>query len=127
MSKIITSPISRWAGTVTLADPLTLPQAQAIEKAMDQKIEEGEKRLIITLIDEYRQPAILTCVEKWDLQNFTLTANGTLPASPRGDSHKLCEWIFSELAEIYFGEALIPNESSPMPTTTPAPDITPPK
>ncbi len=34
MSKVITSPVQRWAGTVTIADPLTLPQAAVIEDAI---------------------------------------------------------------------------------------------
>ena len=33
MSKVITSPIEKWSGSVTIADPLTIPQAQAIEAA----------------------------------------------------------------------------------------------
>ena len=128
MSKKITSPVKQWAGSVTIADPLTLPQAQAIEAAMEGIDFEGkEQQVVITLLDEKKQPAIMLCVEKWELDNFNLCPDGTPPASPRLESHKLREWLFFELAQVYFGELIVPNESSPTPTDTPAPDTTPPK
>ena len=128
MSKIVISPIKKWAGSVTIADPLTLPQAQAIEQAMEGiDFEDGDKRVVVTLLDELKQPAIMACVEKWELENFTLCPDGTPPASPRLDSHKLREWLFMEIATVYFGELIVPNELSPTPTDTPATDDTLPK
>lgn len=125
VSKIITSPIERWAGTVTISDPLTLPQAQAIEAGMTTpKASEDDGRIWLTTIDELKLPAVKLCVEEWKLENFTADP---FPASPRIDSHKLIDWIFGELLTIYFGEALVPNASSPTLTDTQAKDSTPPK
>lgn len=106
MSKVLTSPIKRWAGTVTIADPLTLPQAQAIEAGMKPPAQEGD-RVWLTAIDELKLPAVQACVEKWELENFT---PNPFPASPRKDSHALIDFIFAELLAVYFGEDIVPNE-----------------
>ena len=110
MSKVLTSPIERWAGSVTIADPLTIPQAQLIEAAMRKpETEEGEK-VWLTLIDSQRLPAILGCVTLWGLDNIPVNVTAeTFPASPRVDSHKLIDWIFSEILKVYLGEAIVPN------------------
>jgi hypothetical protein len=50
-------------------------------------------------------PAVIACVEKWELADFT---PDPFPASPRGDSHKLIDFIFAELLKVYFGEQEIP-------------------
>ena len=61
MSKTITSPIARWQGTVTLSDPLTLPQAERIEQAqsasqekineLDETEVEGIKPILLSELD----------------------------------------------------------------------------
>ena len=107
MSKQITSPLTRWAGTVTISDPLTIPQAHLIEAGLKQPEAQEEGRIWLSVIDEMKLPAILGCVEKWELENFT---HDPFPASPRSDSHKLVDWIYGELLKVYFGEAEIPNE-----------------
>jgi hypothetical protein len=110
MSKTVSSPIQRWEGSVTIADPLTIPQAQLIEAAMS-KPEAGEDgRLWLTVIDKMQLPAIVACVEKWNLSNLPehITAEN-FPASPRADSHKLIDWLFGEIRAVYFGEASVPN------------------
>jgi hypothetical protein len=108
MSKVITSNVARWAGTVTIADPLTLPQAQLIEAGLKQpEGQEENGRIWLSVIDAEKLPAIIACVEKWELENFTADP---FPASPRGDSHKLIDFIFSELFKVYIGEAEVPNE-----------------
>ena len=107
MSKVITSPVERWAGTVTISDPLTLTQARLIEAGMKQpEVAEGD-RVFLSVIDEAQVPAVLGCVEKWELKDFT---PDPFPASPRGDSHKLVDWLFREIFKVYIGEAEIPNE-----------------
>lgn len=98
----------RWAGAVTIADPLTLPQAQLIEAGLKQpEGHEGETRIFLSVIDEMKLPAVIACVEKWDLTNFT---PDPFPASPRGESHKLIDFIFQELMNVYLGESIVPKE-----------------
>lgn len=107
MPKTITSPIKRWPGSVTIADPLTLPQAQLIENGLEKPDTKEGERIWLTVIDTMKLPAVLGCVEKWELENFK---SDPFPASPRGDSHKLIDWIFGEMLKVYFGEAIVPNE-----------------
>ena len=123
MPKVITSPIKRWPGSVTIADPLTIPQAQMIEAGMKQPDAQEGERVWLTIIDSAKLPAVIGCVEKWELENFPHTVGmqnltgvmpaitiANFPASPRGDSHKLIDWIFREMLTVYFGEALaLPN------------------
>lgn len=95
---------------MTIADPLTMPQAQAIEATIKQ-IEGGENgKTWLSVVDGMQLPAVLACVEKWELSNFpaNVTAD-TFPASPRADSHKLIAWLFAEVFKVYIGEAEIPN------------------
>jgi hypothetical protein len=106
MTKQIISPVARWAGTVTIADPLTIPQAQLIEAGLKQpERQEDEERIWLSVIDVMKLPAVIACVEKWELADFT---PDPFPASPRGDSHKLIDFIFAELLTVYFGEQLVP-------------------
>lgn len=111
MSKVIQSPVKRFQGSVTIADPLTLPQAQLIEAAMRPPESDNDGRIWLTVFDIGKLPAIFGCVEKWELENIpeNVTAE-TFPASPRGDTHKLIDWIFREVLAVYLGEAEVPNE-----------------
>ena len=112
MSKTITSPVKRWAGTVTIADPLTIPQAQAIEAGLEKPEQvDGKDTIWVSQLDVMRLPAVMVCVEKWELAGFPeVVTLETFPASPRGDSHKLADWIFTEILKVYSGEAEVPNE-----------------
>jgi len=118
MPKTIISTIKRWPGTVTISEPLTFPQVQAIEDAIG--LPEGEinseKRIWLSVIDVKRLPVIQACVEKWELENFN---PDPFPASPRSASHKLVEWLFLEIYKVYIGELEDPNESWPLPIDTP--------
>ncbi len=113
MSKVIHSQSKRFTGSVTIADPLTISQAQLIEAGMRLPEDETAKdgRVWLSVVDANQLPAVLGCVEKWDLANISESPTmETFPASPRAETHKLVAWIFSELMKVYFGEADIPNE-----------------
>lgn len=113
MSKIITSPVKRWPGMITIADPLTQAQAHAIEAALDEyepPLEEKKKKnknVFFSVRDDMSLPAVQLCVEKWDLENFI---HDPFPYSPRGDSHTLIDFVFRELIQVYVGEREIPKE-----------------
>ena len=84
-----------------------------------------KNRQFYTVADKRQLPAIFACVEKWDLSNFPKEPSPqNFPMSPREDSHKLIDWLFSEIKKVYYGEAEIPNESSPTLTGTQAKDST---
>jgi len=112
MSKTITSPIARWQGTVTLSEPLTLPQAEAIEQGLEPPKDIPADGLIFNTVNDKRvMPAIFACVEKWELKDFPVEVNAdNFPFSPRGESHKLIDWLFGEIFKIYTGESEVPNE-----------------
>lgn len=112
MSKVLESQSKRFTGSVVIADPLTIPQAQLIEAGMKAPKEEStDGRVWLSVVDANQLPAVLACVEKWELvgvpEKPTLE---TFPASPRAESHKLVDWLFRELLTVYFGEAEVPNE-----------------
>lgn len=111
MSKVLISPFERWSGSVTIADPLTIPQAQAIEDGMTRPENGEDGRVWLSVIDGMQLPAIFLCVEKWELANMPdpLTID-SFPASPRKESHDLVEWLFGEILKVYFGESIVPNE-----------------
>jgi len=111
MSKQITSPIERWAGTVSIADPLTLSQARLIEDGLTTPETDANGKFWTSALDIKQIPAILACVEKWELANLPdpLTLEN-FPASPRKDSHALVEWIFRDIMRVYSGEAEVPKE-----------------
>lgn len=112
MSKVITSPSKRWAGTVTISDPLTLPQVELIEAGLELPAgTDGDGRVFFTVLDKPHLPAILACVEKWGLSNLPeAVAADNFPMSPRKASHELIAWLFNEIYKVYMGELEIPNE-----------------
>lgn len=113
MSKVITSQIKRYQGSVTIADPLNIRQAMLVEAGMQRPKENeiGEDgRVWLSVVDEKRIPAICVCVEKWELENFPASVTPeTFPASPRLDTTKLIEWLFLEIRKVYFGDLSVPN------------------
>jgi hypothetical protein len=112
MSKTITSPSTRWPGSVTLTDPLTLPQAEAIDEGLAIIREHEGNNISYVKIDKAHLIGILACVEKWDLQNMPepLTLEN-FPMSPQGARRELVGWLWNELYnKIYLGELEIPNE-----------------
>ena len=112
MSKTITYTGKKWAGSVTLSEPLTLPQAEAFEAGLViPKDYPTEGSVFHTVMDKEKLPALLACVEKWELSNFPAEVNAhTFPFSPRGANHELITWLYSEIGILYAGEAEIPNE-----------------
>lgn len=106
--KILSSPSKRWHGSVTISDPMTLPQVMAIEEVFGSP--EGKGRVMKSVIDRKLLPAILACVEHWNLENFPEAVTvETFPATPRAESSALIRWLWNELYKVYIGETEIPN------------------
>jgi hypothetical protein len=111
MSKVITSPVKRFPGTVTLYEPLLLPQAEAIGDARRSfaDFKAGDTVSYLELDKRYLS-AVFACVEKWELQNIPTSPTAeTLPMSPQSARHKLIEWLWGEITAIYDEEDEIPN------------------
>ena len=110
MSKIVQSPVKRWPGTVTLSDPLTFPQALAVEDALEAAKELGEeasqRRQNYTVL-----PGLLGCVEKWDLDGFVENPTAdTFPSTPAIASAELIGWLIEEVISLYYEAEPDPNE-----------------
>lgn len=104
MPKIITSPVDKFPGTVTLHDPLYGPQVLPFERALNavSKREEGDT---ISDGDLLMLSGVLPCVEKWDIQGVPdePTAD-TFPMTPKRAASNLIRWVFDEVCKIYAGE-----------------------
>ena len=101
MSKIITSPVKRFPGTVTLSDPLTFPQAVAWEKAIRASQEAGlnvgfAEQMALAL------PGLLACAEAWHLANIPeIPTPENFPSTPRVAVANLLAWLMGEISAIY--------------------------
>jgi hypothetical protein len=109
MSKVITSPVKKWPGSVTLADPLTLPQATAFEDALDIARAEENKDLTRAKIAGMLLPGICACVEKWDLEGLEIITPENYPASPKLSSALLLSWLMGEITSLFKEADEIPN------------------
>ena len=123
MPKIITSPVDKWPGTVTLHDPLTFPQNFAWKDSLKASKryyqqfegEEAKPESEIDVSEWYYTflPGLLACVEAWDLsggfpEHPTLD---TFPATPTEAICGLFDWLIAGVTTVYSGEEEIPKES----------------
>jgi hypothetical protein len=106
MSKIVASPVKRFPGTVTLADPLTYPQAIAWGEALDAaRQEQSRARINYALL-----PGILACVEEWRLGNIPANPTPeTFPSTPLISSAQLLSWLIEEISKLFAEAEDIPN------------------
>jgi len=109
MPKTITSPVKRWSGTVTLFDPLTLAQAIMVEDAIQavRDLRSNERTTLIRL-HAALQPAILACVERWNLAGIADHPE-FIPATPGTPSAQLITWIWTEIKTL-FEDTEVPND-----------------
>lgn len=112
MSKQINSPVAKFPGTVTICDQLFQPQVDVIEDALN--LLDGldpEIKYRTSMFDKGQIPAVLACVEKWELKDYPVpTSPDTVLLSPRKATHELILWIFNEIVAVYLGEKEVPNE-----------------
>ncbi len=98
MGKEITSPVKKWPGTITLCDPLSLPQVIAIQDANAETQALGEDT---TLQKQHSilVPVLLDCVEKWELEGIDDPPD-PFPATPLKSSAELANWILNEIGSL---------------------------
>jgi hypothetical protein len=99
MGKTIKSPVKKWPGTVTLYDPLSLPQVVALEDAFAQVKKLGQK---ISLSKQHKEllPAIEDCVASWDLEGIK-NPPSPFPATPRKPANQLLNWLIEEVTALF--------------------------
>ncbi len=98
MGKVITSPVKKWQGTVTLRDPLSLPQVVAIQDA-NAEVQALGKKTTLQKQHNILVPVLLDCIEKWDLEGIDDPPN-PFPASPLVSSAKLANWLLDEVGNL---------------------------
>jgi hypothetical protein len=104
MSKIITSPVKRFPGTVTIADPLTYPQYFAFTEAMRTVTKDDD----IAHQEAMALPGILKCVEAWDIPVALPVTVDNFPSTPRQSVNRLLGWLIGEITRLIY-EADDPN------------------
>lgn len=119
MSKTITSPIPRFPGTVTLSDPMMLPQAIAWERARERademlefatdengEIIPGSGKFKAGIMPSEREAALLEgmrpTIEAWNLEGVDPEH---FPFTPKADVTRLITWLMNEVGKVYYGEA----------------------
>jgi hypothetical protein len=108
MGKVIVSPVAKWPGSVTLAEPMTFEQylrwKQTITTAsaliQDDKVPWDEYDATIA-------PGIVACVERFDLAGLP-EHPATLPATPRVSSHRLVGWLLREISALITEDEEVP-------------------
>lgn len=117
MGKTITSPVKRFSGSVTLADPLTYPQyiawLDAVEAAGKIKTDgltvgdiAATPRLTAAML-----PGVCACVEQWAIAGLpAVVTPDTFPATPRVSSVRLLVWLIGEISALVSAVDDIPNE-----------------
>ena len=110
MSKIITSPVAKWPGTVTLFDPLTYPQVIAFQDVLklagelDEDVSVVEANYILL-------PGIFTCVETWQLEDIGDNPTvDTFPATPGRSAGELVAWLITEISRLFTEAEEVPKE-----------------
>lgn len=110
MSKLLTSPVKRYPGTVQLSEPMSMPQYFAFRDARNEAAKfAGADDADWAELQQAMLPGIMACVEKWELEGLNIPPE-TFPSSPRMASIRLCTWLFDEIAKIFVDEEELPNE-----------------
>ena len=113
--RIIESPVEHFKGTVQISDPLTFPQVIAFQDAIRETVklinEDGRDTIALAKVHYALLPGILSCVEKWDLENIPkkLTAKN-FPATPMTASGELVDWLRDEITSLVIEAESVPNE-----------------
>ena len=100
MGKIIVSPVTRWPGTVSLHDPLSVPMVAALERAI------GQARALASPtqgeFDAALLPGLLPCIEAFSLGGLPAQVGmDNFPGTPRLESAKLIAWLLREVMNLY--------------------------
>lgn len=109
MSKVITSPVKRFPGTVVISDPLTFPQVFAFGDALNAVDALGENPTILH-VRATQLPGVLACVEEWKLENFPSNVTvDSFPATPPKSCAQLIAWLIGEISTLFREAEEIPN------------------
>ena len=110
MSRVITSPVKKFPGTVRLQDPLYYPQMIAMRNALSAAQSLGGDA---AKIDYNRAvlPGIIAVVEEWNLSGVSKSPTpDTFPLTPVKSADALAAWLIGEVVKLYLEEdEAVPN------------------
>jgi hypothetical protein len=107
MSKVITSPVQRFPGTVTLPDFLTFPQAIAWEEASREAEALKKDGAVAARSIQAWTKGITAVVQEWNLTGFSVEP---FQSTPRAEVVRLCSWLIDEITRLYEDTDAIPND-----------------
>ena len=112
MSKVLTSPVEEYAGTVTIPDRLTAPQYMIYKKTSREVQAAGDDydELAITAL-----PGVLALVEEWNISGLESPAFETFPMTPIVPAVRFLLFIWGEINHLVVPVTEAPNEQSPQP------------
>lgn len=112
MSKVLTSPVEEYSGTVTIPDRLTAPQYMAYKKTSREIQAAGDDydELAITAL-----PGCLALVEKWDVEGLENPTFETFPMTPIVPAVRFLLFVWGEINKLVVPAIESPNEQSPQP------------
>ena len=124
MSKTIVSPVNRWEGTVTLHDPLTLPQLAAFHQSIGDATILRSKYRGKTFTDAMYynalMPGVYACVSKFELKNWPGVVAELFPTKPSDEAAQMAAWLVEEVTKLTAeAEAEVPKESTGTPSQKP--------
>jgi hypothetical protein len=102
VSRVITSPIKRFPGTVILSDPLTFPQTFEFEDSL-RSVNDIRESGDITRLRYALLPGVLACIEEWHLNSGfpERPALDNFPSTPRQSVAQLIDWLVEEISALY--------------------------
>ncbi len=118
MPKTVYSKVAKFPGSVVLTDPLTLPQVLELEEGIDEHdalIDSGERSRAV--LSKVLVPTLCKVIVECHLQGWPEHPSlDTWPASPRGATADVTDWLIEEVRQIYIGDAqTVPFESTEKP------------
>lgn len=101
MSRIISSPVKRFPGTVTLRDPLYYPQALAMRRAIEAAKSLDPNSPMVDY-NHAMLPGVIACVEEWNITGVEKHPTpDTFPVTPAQSAGQLAAWLIGEVANLY--------------------------
>jgi len=100
MSKIVTSPVKRFTGTVTFSQPLNYDQYISWSTANEALGRSAEAGKVSPEDERTIWRALYPCVEAWNITNWNVTGVAEIPSSPRTPVISLLFWLVHELTVI---------------------------
>lgn len=118
MSKVCTSPVKKWPGTVVISDPLSYPQLLRFREALGitktvEKDADGDPDWVA--VNHAVLPGVMACIEEYHLQGFpehpTIeTGPDAFPSTPPQSASRLLAWLINEINALMAEAEPDPNE-----------------